>query len=219
MSVEDIRQTIQDFKKAAANALEAGFDGVELHGANGYLLHQFFVKAANQRTDAYGGSVENRARILFELLDELKEVIDLGQVGIRFNPSSHNLFGMTIDEETIPTFEHIIAKLNDYGLAYIHLTEPFTQVDEVPHAVSEVAKHFRPLYKGTLIINKGFTQEKGNRVIEEDDADLVAFGVPFISNPDLVERFRTNAPLAEADRNTFYTTGAQGYIDYPAMTA
>jgi N-ethylmaleimide reductase len=219
MTVEDIRQTIRDFKKGAANALEAGFDGVELHGANGYLLHQFFVKAANQRSDAYGGSVENRARILFELLDELKEVIDLDRVGIRFNPSTHNLFGMTIDEETIPTFEYIVRRLNDYGLAYIHLTEPFAPVDNVPGAVSEVARHFRPLYKGTLIINKGFTQETGNQVIEEGSADLVAFGVPFISNPDLVERFRSGATLVEADRNTFYTTGAQGYIDYPALSA
>lgn len=219
MTVADIRQTIRDFKKGAANALEAGFDGVELHGANGYLLHQFFVGAANQRSDAYGGSIENRARILFELLDELKDVIDLSRVGIRFNPSTHNLFGMTIDEETIPTFEYIVRKLNDYGLAYIHLTEPFAPVDNVPGAVSEVAKHFRPLYNGTLIINKGFTQETGNQVIEEGNADLVAFGVPFISNPDLVERFRSQAPLAEADRNTFYTTGAQGYIDYPALSA
>jgi N-ethylmaleimide reductase len=219
MTVEDIRQTIRDFKKAAANAVEAGFDGVELHAANGYLLHQFFVKASNQRSDAYGGSIENRARILFELLEELKAVIDLSRVGIRFNPSSHNLFGMVIDEETIPTFEYIITRLNDYGLAYIHLTEPFTAVADVPHAVSEVAKHFRPLYRGTLIINKGFTQETGNQVIEEGHADLVAFGVPFIANPDLVERFRRNAPLAEADRATFYTTGAHGYIDYPALSA
>ena len=153
------------------------------------------------------------------MLDELKEVIELGRVGIRFNPSTHNLFGMTIDEETIPTFEYIVRRLNDYGLAYIHLTEPFAPVDNVPGAVREVAKHFRPLYNGTLIINKGFSQETGNRVIEEGYADLVAFGVPFISNPDLVERFRSGATLAEADRNTFYSTGAQGYIDYPALSA
>lgn len=219
MTVEEIRQTIQDFKKAAANAVQAGFDGVELHGANGYLLHQFFVGASNQRTDAYGGSIENRARILFELLDELKAVIDLNRVGIRFNPSSHNLFGMLVDEQTIPTFEYIITRLNDYGLAYVHLTEPFTSVEEVPYAVSGVAKHFRPLYRGTLIINKGFTQETGNRVIEEGDADLVAFGVPFLSNPDLVERFRNNVPLNTPDTATFYTTGAKGYIDYPVRTA
>jgi N-ethylmaleimide reductase len=217
MTVADIRQTINDFVNGASNAVKAGFDGIELHAANGYLLHQFFTGASNQRTDEYGGTIENRARILFEILDELKGVIDYNRVGIRFNPSAHNLFGMQVDELTIPTFEYIINKLNDYGLAYIHLTEPFVPVDNVPFAVKEVAKHFRPLYKGTLIINKGFTQETGNKVIDEGDADLVAFGVPFLSNPDLVERFKNNAPLNEADRNTFYTTGAKGYIDYPAL--
>lgn len=219
MTIEDIQQTILDFKNAAANAVKAGFDGVELHAANGYLLHQFFVGASNQRNDEYGGSIENRARILFETLDAVKEVIDLNRVGIRFNPSSHNLFGMTIDELTIPTYEYIINRLNDYGLAYIHLTEPFNDVTDVPFAVSKVAKHFRPLYNGTLIINKGFTKETGTKIIEEGHADLVAFGVPFIANPDLVKRFEIGAPLNTPDTNTFYTTGTNGYIDYPALTA
>jgi N-ethylmaleimide reductase len=219
MTIEDIQQTITDFKNAAANAVKAGFDGVELHAANGYLFHQFFVGCSNQRTDAYGGSIENRARILFETLDALKGVIDYNRVGIRFNPSAHNLFGMSIDEETIPTFEYIIKRLNDYGLAYIHLTEPFTDVAEVPFAVKEVAKHFRPLYNGTLIINKGFTKESATKIIEDGYADLVAFGVPFIANPDLVKRFETNAPLNKPDQKTFYTTGTLGYIDYPALTA
>jgi len=219
MTSEDIQQTVQDFKNAAANAIKAGFDGVELHAANGYLLHQFFVGAANQRTDEYGGSVENCARILFETLDALKEVIELNRVGIRFNPSSHNVFGMTIDQMTIPTYEYIINRLNDYGLAYIHLTEPFTDVTNVPHAVREVAKHFRPIYHGTLIINKGFNKETATRIIEEGHADLVAFGVPFIANPDLVKRFEIGAPLNTPDTNTFYTSGTNGYIDYPALTA
>ena len=219
MTKADIEQTIQDFKNGAANALKAGFDGVELHAANGYLLHQFFVGASNQRTDEYGGTIENRARILFEILDAFNGVIDYSRVGIRFNPSAHNLFGMQVDEQTIPTFEYIIKKLNDYGLAYIHLTEPFTDVSAVPHAVGEVAKHFRPLYNGTLIINKGFTKQSANEVLAANDADLVAFGVPFIANPDLVERFKIDAPLNEPDKNTFYTTGIKGYIDYPRLTA
>ena len=219
MTTEDIQQTIQDFKNAAANAVKAGFDGVELHAANGYLLHQFFVGASNQRTDEYGGSVENRARILFDMLDAFKGTIDYNRVGIRFNPSSHNLFGMMVDELTIPTFEYIIKRLNDYGLAYIHLTEPFSPVSEVPFAVSEVAKHFRPMYQGTLIINKSFNKESGNKIIADNDADLVAFGVPFIANPDLVKRFETDAPLNTPDQATFYSTGATGYIDYPALSA
>ena len=219
MTKEDIRQTVEDFKNAAANAVKAGFDGIELHAANGYLFHQFFVGISNQRTDEYGGSIENRARFLFEVLDALKGVIAYNRVGIRFNPSAHNLFGMEIDKETIPTFEYIITRLNNYGLAYIHLTEPFTNVSEVPFAVSEVAKHFRPLYNGTLIINKGFTKESANRIIEEGSADLVAFGVPFIANPDLVKRFEIDAPLNTPDSKTFYTTGTNGYIDYPALSA
>ncbi len=219
MTKEDINQTIEAFKNGAANAVKAGFDGVELHAANGYLLHQFFVGASNQRTDEYGGTIENRARILFEILDAFKGVIDYNRVGIRFNPSAHNLFGLQVDELTIPTFEYIIKRLNDYGLAYIHLTEPFNDVSEVPFAVSEVAKHFRPIYNGTLIINKGFTKESATEILVANDADLVAFGVPFIANPDLVERFKIDAPLNAPDKNTFYSSGTKGYIDYPRLTA
>ena len=219
MTKEDIKQTIDDFKNAAKNAVNARFDGIELHAANGYLFHQFFVNASNKRSDEYGGSIENKARFLFETLDALKGVIPYNKVGVRFNPSSHNLFGLQIDEETIPTFEYIIKKLNDYDLAYIHLTEPFNDVSEVPFAVTNIAKHFRPIYNGTLIINKGFTKETATKVINEGNADLVAFGVPFIANPDLVKRFEINADLNQPDSNTFYTTGTKGYIDYPALTA
>ena len=217
MTVEDIKQTIQDFKNGASNALKAGFDGVEIHAANGYLFHQFFNGTSNHRTDNYGGSIENRSRILFETLDQMKEVIDMNKVGIRFNPSMHGFMGMTMDELTIPTFDYIIDRLNGYGLAYIHLTEPFVPVDEVPFAVKEVAKHFRLLYHGTMIINKGFNKETAIKVLDDGDADLVAFGVPFIANPDLVKRFQIDAPLNEADQATFYTPGAKGYTDYPAL--
>lgn len=219
MTVAEIKTTILDFKNGAKNAIEAGFDGVELHGANGYLFHQFFNSNSNTRTDEYGGSIENRARILFETLDALKGVIDFGKVGIRFNPSMHGVQGMQVDKDTIPTHEYIVNRLNDYGLAYVHLTEPFTDVSEVPYAVTHVAKHFRPIYKGLLIINKGFTKESGNQVIEDGDADMVAYGVPFIANPDLVERFKKDAPLNQADSSTFYTFTDAGYNDYPKMDA
>ncbi|MDQ3290977.1 MAG: alkene reductase [Bacteroidota bacterium] len=218
LETHEVQAIVQDFKKAAANALKAGFDGVELHASNGYLFQQFFNKVSNQRTDQYGGSIENRARFLFETLDALKEVIDLNRVGIRLNPSLHGMGGITVDEETIPTFEYIVKRLNEYNLAYLHLSEPFVPVDNVPFAVAEVAKHFRPLYNGTLIINKGFNQETGNQIIAEGLADLVAFGIPFISNPDLPERFAQNAELATPDKNTFYAGGAQGYVDYPALS-
>ena len=219
MTIADIKQTVQDFKRAAANAIKAGFDGVEIHGANGYLLQQFFNATSNQRTDEYGGTVENRARILFEILDAFKEVIDYKKVGLRLSPSLNGLFGITMDESTIPTHEYIVKRLNDYGLAYLHLTEPFVPVDHLPFAVTEVAKHFRPLYKGTLIINRGFNKETATAVLEAGDADLVAFGVPFIANPDLVKRFETDAALNEVDTQTFYTPGEKGYTDYPSLTA
>jgi N-ethylmaleimide reductase len=129
----------------------------------------------------------------------------------------HNAQGMMVDEETIPTHEYIVNKLNDYGLAYVHLTEPFTDVTEVPFAVTEIAKHFRPLYKGTLIINKSFNKESGIKVIEDGYADLVAYGVPFLANPDLVARFQKDAELNTPDQSTFYTATEKGYIDYPEM--
>ena len=217
MSVEDIRRTIKDFKAAASNAVKAGFDGIEIHAANGYLFHQFFNLYSNRRNDEYGGTIENRARILFETLDALKEVIDLNRVGVRLNPSLHGAQGMMVDSESIGVHEYIIEKLNEYGLAYLHLTEPFTPVENVPFAVNDVAKHYRPLFKGSLIINKGFTRETGNEVLENGDADLVAYGVPFLANPDLVERFAKNAPLNTPDKATFYATGPEGYVDYPTL--
>lgn len=217
MSVEDIKRTVQDFQNAARNAMEAGFDGVEIHSSNGYLFHQFFNATSNKRNDEYGGSIENRSRFFFEVLDAVKEVMPENRIGVRFNPSLHGIFGMEMDEQTIPTFEYIIGKLNDYDLSYVHLSEPFNDVSDVPYAVQEIARHFRPLYKGTLMINAGFDRESGNKVLEDGNADLVAYGKPFISNPDLVERFRQKAGLAEWDEDTFYVPGAKGYTDYPAM--
>lgn len=219
MTVCEIKATIIDFKNSAENAVEAGFDGIELHAANGYLFHQFFNGCSNVRTDEYGGSIENKARILFETLDALKDVINYSRVGVRLNPSMHGVQGMTVDKDTIDTHEYIVNRLNDYGLAYVHLTEPFTDVSEVPYAVTEIAKHFRPIYKGLLMINKGFTKETGNKIIEDGYADMVAYGVPFIANPDLVARFEKNAPLNMPDPSTFYTFTEKGYNDYPKMEA
>jgi N-ethylmaleimide reductase len=218
MTKEDIKSTVKDFQHAAENAVKAGFDGVEIHSSNGYLFQQFFNGTSNNRTDEYGGSIENKARFFFEVLDAIKEVIPQEKIGARFNPSLNGVFGTTMDEETIPTFEYIIKKLNDYNLAYVHLSEPFTDVSEIPFAVTEIAKHFRPLYNGTLMINSEFDQEKGNKVLEEGNADLVAYGKLYISNPDLVERFENNLELAKWDEDTFYVPGAKGYTDYPKAT-
>lgn len=217
MTLEDIKRTIADFKQAAINAFNAGFDGVELHGANGYLLQQFFSKNSNWRTDEYGGSVENRARIFFDILDELKATVDITRVGVRLNPSLDGLMGILVDDETISVYNYIVNRLNDYRLAYIHLLEPFTNVSKNQNAIQEVAKHFRKIYKGTVIINRGFDKETANKVLSDGDADLVSFGTPFIANPDLVERFKVSARLNEPDKETLYTPGAKGYTDYSTL--
>ena len=217
MTTEEVKETVQDFKRAAKNAVDAGFDGLEIHSSNGYLLHQFFNKSSNQRTDEYGGSIENRARILFEILNAVKVFMPENKIGVRLNPSLHGIFGMEADEETIPTFEYIVKKLNDYDLAYLHLSEPFNDVSEKDFLVSNIAEHFRPLYKGNLMINAGFDQDSGNKVIEEGHADMVAFGKLFISNPDLPVRFEKNAKMQDWDQDTFYAIGKKGYTDYPKL--
>jgi N-ethylmaleimide reductase len=217
LEIAEIKAIVQDFKNAAANAVKAGFDGVEIHASNGYLFHQFFNTCSNVRTDEYGGSMENRARLLFEVLDAVKQVIGLDRVGVRLNPSMHRQFGITMDDETIPTFEYIVRRLNDYGLAYLHLSRPNPEASEAPQAIWDIAQHFRPLYEGNLIINRGYDREAGNQVIAASQADLVAFGVPFIANPDLVERFAAGAELNQPDFNTFYVPGPKGYVDYPVL--
>lgn len=218
LTIDEIRGITRDFRKAAGNAMTAGFDGVEIHSANGYLFHQFFSNSANIRRDEYGGSHENKARFFFETLNAVGGEVGFDKTGIRLNPSAHGFFGITIDRDTIPTFEYITGRLNDYtGLAYAHFMEPMLPVDDVPHAVTEIARHFRPLYHGTLVINGSFSAGSGSQVIEEGYADAVAFGKAFIANPDLVERIRNHAPWAEPDAHTFYTPGREGYTDYPRL--
>ena len=219
MSGDDIKQAVEEFRQAAVNALAAGFDGVEIHGANGYLVQQFLTAQANQRTDEYGGTIANRARLLFEVIEAVQNAIPAERVGLRMSPSMSGMQGINIDDQTAPTFDYVVSRLKDYKLAYLHLLQPMHPVDGIPYAVVDVAKHYRPIYKGTLMINKGYTFETGNAVIEKSLADLVSFGTPFISNPDLVERFRTGAALSEPDKATFYTPGSKGYVDYPAMGA
>ena len=217
MTITEIKETVQEFKKAAQNAKDAGFDGIELHSSNGYLFHQFFNANSNIRTDEYGGSIPNRARFLFEVIEAVGEIWEENRIGVRLNPSLNNDFGIIATKETIPTFDYIVEKLNAYDLAYLHLSEPFTDVSEIDYLEPNIAKHYRPIYQSTLMINNGFDQKKGNKVIEEGTADLVSFAKLFISNPDLPERFKENAHLAEWDCDTFYTPGEKGYTDYPML--
>jgi len=216
MTIDDIKNAVDEFCLAAKNAIDAGFDGVEIHSANGYLFHQFFSNCSNTRNDAYGGSHENKTRFFFEVLEAVGQTVGFEKIGIRLNPSLHGMFGISIDKDTIPTFEYLIERLNNYkALAYLHLTEPMTPVKDVRYAVAHIAARFRPCYQGTLVINCGFDLDRGNRVIEEGLADAVAFGKPFISNPDLVERIQENIEWASWDEATFYTLGTKGYTDYP----
>lgn len=215
MTKEDIQFTIQDYVLAAENAMDAGFDGVEIHGANGYLINQFLCDSSNKRTDEYGGSIENRCRFGLEVTAAVCEAIGNEHTGIRLSPGGvgHDIMDSNLDG----LFSHFIDSLNDFDLAYLHLLEPYEDISTIPNAVQHVAKHFRPIYNGTLMINNGFTFESANKVIEEGHADLVSFGKLFISNPDLVERFRKNAPLNDWDVSTFYSPGPQGYTDYPTL--
>ncbi len=217
LSVAEIKQTVQDYKQAAQNAKTAGFDGVEVHALAGMLIPQFLSLASNQRTDEYGGSIENRSRIVFEILESIIEVWDRTRVAIKFTPVALSHVGiMTPDAETIPMFQYILKKLSDYNLAYLHIAGPAEDLTGTP--VEELQdnyfSHFRRNYSGRLMANLGFTQESGNAILREGTADLVSFGAPFIANPDLVARFRYNLPLSESNQDTYYTGGENGYTDY-----
>jgi N-ethylmaleimide reductase len=214
LKVEEIPPIIEEFRQGAANAKAAGFDGVEVHGANGYLLDQFLEDSTNQRTDEYGGSIENRARLLLDVVSAVSEVWGSDRVGVRLSPGG--TFNDMYDSHPQETFGYVVQQLATMGLAYLHLVEPVPSQGE--HPMPDLsAKFFRPFFPGPLIVAGGYTLERANAVIEEGLADLVAFGQLFIANPDLVERFRRGAPFNPPDQQTFYGGGAKGYIDYPTL--
>lgn len=219
LTIAEIHETIQDYKQAAKNAKEAGFDGVEVHAQTGMLIPQFLSLATNQRKDEYGGSIENRARIVFEILDAIMEVWDSTRIAIKFTPVALSHVGIvTPDEETISLFQYILKKLSDYDLAYLHIVGPAEDLSGTSVEVlqDKYFSHFRHHYSGRLMANLGFTQESGNAILKEGTADLVSFGAPFIANPDLTERFKHNLPLSAGNPDTYYSGGENGYIDYPA---
>ncbi len=216
MTVDDIYQTVTDFKNAARRALEAGFDGIEIHSSNGYLFHQFFSRTTNLRTDSYGGTIENRTRFYFEVLDAILSVIPGERIGTRLNPMYHGRSGILLDEESLPTFEYIVRRLNGYNLAYLHISRPFFPVDS-PFLIDDVPAHFRKIYHGHLMANGGYELDSGESELRKGNADSICYGKPFIANPDLTERIRNGHPWAEADNFTFYNGGARGYTTYPAF--
>jgi N-ethylmaleimide reductase len=208
LETHEIPGIVAQFRNGAENAKAAGFDGVELHGANGYLLDQFTRDGANHRTDAYGGSVENRARLPLEVTKAVIEVFGKDRVGYRISPTG--VFNSMSDSDPRATFSYLTERLSELGIVYLHVVDPV-------NAENRVAPHLRKLFKGTFIINGGYNAQSGNAAIANGEADLVAFGVSFLANPDLPYRFSRNAPLNAADPSTFYTGEEKGYTDYPAL--
>jgi N-ethylmaleimide reductase len=216
LSPEELISTQQEFVQASINAIKAGFDGVELHGANGYLLEQFLSPFSNIRTDSYGGSIENRARFILETTKKVSDAIGKDKTGIRLSP-----FGVASDMKPYPeieqTYEYLASELNKLGILYIHLVDHSGMgAPVVPITVKEA---IRKIFTGVLILSGSYLKEHAELHIEEGRADLIAIGKPFINNPDLVERLKNDWPLnTELDVNTFYTPDAKGYTDYPAYT-
>ena len=210
---------VADFRQAARNAREAGFDAVEIHGANGFLLDQFLQDGSNRRTDAYGGTIENRARLLFEVVDGVADDIGKDRVAVRLSP--HGNLGGLSDSDTIPHFSYVIDELGKRGLAYLHLIEPRASsvgfADDASVDSADNASLFRHLFDGPMITAGGYTPEMGVAAVERGLADAVAFGRMFIANPDLPARIRTGAPLNAFDRSTSYGGDAHGYTDYPTL--
>ncbi|HET7649097.1 MAG TPA: alkene reductase [Gammaproteobacteria bacterium] len=217
LETDEVKAIVQDYVQAAKNAMRAGFDGVEIHAANGYLIEQFLRDSTNHRSDEYGGSIENRARFLFDIVGEVSDAIGSNRVGVRLSPA--NVWNVPADSDTRALYDFVIGALSSFDLAYLHLRDAASDVSGIPNMVPNVVEHFRGVYQGTLIANTGYDRNKGNLAIANGNADLIAYGIPYIANPDLVERFATGAPLAQADRNTFYVGGANGYIDYPRLQA
>lgn len=214
LALDEIPGIVEDYRRAAANAIRAGFDGVEIHGANGYLIDQFLRDGANKRTDDYGGAIENRARFLLEVVDAVVGEIGAKRTGLRLSPVAP-ANGLT-DSDPQRLFNYVFDELEKRHLVYIHVVEGATQG---PRDINPTFsfEELRVRYSGAWMVNNGYDRALATSVVAEGKADLVAFGRPFISNPDLVERLRRGAPLNELDRATLYGGGAAGYTDYPTL--
>ncbi len=215
LTTDEVKATVQEFVQAAKNAVDAGFDGVEIHGANGYLVEQFLRETSNQRTDEYGGSVENNARFALEIAQEVSAAIGKDKTGIRLSP--YGVFNdMPYSPEYDAVYVHLSEKLNDY-VVYIHLVDHESM--GAPAVDPSIVDTVRANYKGTLILSGGYDADRAEAALESGQAELIAIGRPFIANPDLVERLQTGADLNQPDFSTFYTPGEQGYTDYPVLEA
>jgi N-ethylmaleimide reductase len=208
LELAEIPGIVAQFRKGAENAKAAGFDGVEIHGANGYLLDQFTRDGSNHRTDAYGGAIENRVRLPLEVTKAVIDVWGKDRVGYRVSPNG--AFNSMSDSDPRATFSYLAQRLSELSIVYLHVIDP-------RNAQNRVAPHLRTLFKGSFIVNGGYDEASGNAAIASGEADLVAFGVPFLANPDLPIRFKTKAKLNAPDQATFYAGEDKGYTDYPAL--
>ncbi|VCU70728.1 N-ethylmaleimide reductase [Pigmentiphaga humi] len=222
LRTDELPGIIEDYRRAARAAIDAGFDGVEIHAANGYLIDQFLRAGSNRRDDAYGGSIENRARLLGEVLDAVTREIGAGRTGIRISPVTPA--NDASDPQPQPLFDHVARKLAGYGLAYVHVIEgatggdrDFRQGDAAFDYAALKAAYADAGGKGAWMVNNGYDRASAIAAVESGAADLVAFGKPFIANPDLVRRLRDDSPLNVPDNTTFYGGTEKGYTDYPAL--
>lgn len=215
LDISEIPGIVEDYRRAAERAKAAGFEGVELHGANGYLPDQFLQDGSNKRTDAYGGSIENRSRFLLEVVEALVSVWGGDRVAVRIGPGG--TFNGMSDSNPGALFDYLVGQLNRFGLAYLHIVEPRVKgnVVIVEGQAPVAAERLRKIFTGKIIAAGGFEPDTAEAVIEKGDADLVAFGRHFVANPDLPQRIKLGLPLNAYDRKTFYTFDAHGYTDYP----
>ena len=210
---DELPGIVTGFKKAAENALAAGFDGVEVHGANGYLLDEFLRDGANKRSGPYGGPIENRARLLLEVIEAVVSVCGSDRVGVRISPL--NSFNSMIDSDPIGLSTWLATRLNDFNLAYLHVMRS----DFFQQQSGDVMTPIRAAYKGVLIGNMGYSAAEAEQAIADGKLDAVAFGTGFLANPDLPARFKAGAELNQPDPATFYSPGPAGYTDYPSLAA
>lgn len=215
LSISEIAMIVEDYSAATRRAQEAGFDGVEIHGANGYLIDQFLRDSSNKRTDLYGGSLQNRSRFLHEVVKAVTTAWSADRVGLRLSPTM-NGNGMS-DSDPVGLFRQVAEMLNEFGLAYLHVAESIRPGRLYNGNAPRVTPHIRAAYDGQLLVNGGYDKQFAANAIRSGEADAVVFGQKFIANPDLPERMRLDAPLNEPEPSTFYSEGSRGYTDYPHL--
>lgn len=215
LETAEVKEIVQDYKKAAINAIEAGFDGVELHAAFGYLPNQFLVESANQRTDEYGGSIENRSRFVVEVMQAMVDAIGADKVAIKLSPSIP--YNSIIDSNPTALYTHLLAELDKMPLAYIQLMNAMFPTDNLPQYPRDVMGTFGTLTKHLVMANGGYNRETGEKELEKGIAKMISYGALFLANPDLPKRFELNAELNQPDRATMYGGGEKGYTDYPTL--